>query len=90
MFVALALTIRSRGNESAPAAVGEIAPAARRSWSTSTKKVNASSGSRARTTATLKPCRIPGVRNAVTMSRHEDTANSSEALRMIASATSSA
>ena len=90
MFVALALTNRRRGMESAPALVGAMASAARRSWSTSTMNVTASSGSLARATASRSPWSTLGVRSALMMSRHCASASSSDARRMMVSATSSA
>ena len=90
MFVALALTSRRRGMESAPALVGAMASAARRSWSTSTMNVTDSSGSFARATASRSPWSTLGVRSALITSRHCDIASSSAARRMMVSATSSA
>ena len=90
MFVADALTKRKRGMDSAPAEVGDIASAACRSWSTSTRKVTDSSGTPVFFAATRNPCSTSGTRIAAATLLQSRAATSSAALRMIDCATTSA
>ena len=89
MFVADALTRRSRGMDTAPAEVGAIASAACLSWSISTRNETDSSGILHFLAAMRSPINTDAVRMAVAMSLHAAAAAASAALRMMASATSS-